>query len=94
MNETLIAQATLKATGADIHDLNGMIGVYRSSSSVLDNPKSHLSKQEIEECKLWYIFAEEVLKSFIREDLSIREAQRKHHKIIDPVFKGKRNYYE
>ena len=93
MDETLVIQAQLKATGADIHDLNNVLGNYRASDNILANCPSHLSAEHFEEARLWYLFDEEVLKSFVRENLSIREAQRKHHKIIDPIFKGKRNIY-
>src|SRR4051812_27711523 len=44
-DDDIIRRAELWATGSTIHDVKGLIGLYRSAIHVLDNPDSFASEQ-------------------------------------------------
>lgn len=48
VKEHLIREAQLLTSGAEIHDTNGMIGIYRSAAEN-DHPSAHVRFLEVEQ---------------------------------------------
>jgi hypothetical protein len=76
-SEYLIGQAQLKATGATIHDVTGMIGVYRACIDCEERKYANLSKNDIIEVKKNKEALENTLLEFIQTG-DIKTAKKNH----------------
>lgn len=78
-DDTLIKQAELKATGADIHDVINCVGTYRSCLKCITNARSlRLTKSELESATKMFANMVLILSKFVDGQGTIKEIRNKY----------------